>query len=129
MIALDTNILVRYLTADDPEQFELASELIERRLAIEDGGFVSIPVLCEMLWTLRSRYGRSQHQLRAIVVELLESANIVVDEAPVVRSALALPSIEVTDAIIHQIGLARGCEGTVTLDQDFARMEGVELLA
>ena len=129
MIALDTNILVRYLTEDDPVQSGLASELIDTRLSGANPGFVSIPVLCEMLWTLRSRYGRSQHQLRAIAAELLNSARIVVDEAAVVQLALALPSAEVTDAIIHEIGRARGCEGTLTLDQDFARLEGVELLS
>ncbi len=42
MIGLDTNILVRYLTQDDPLQSPKATEIIERRLTEETPGFVSI---------------------------------------------------------------------------------------
>jgi predicted nucleic-acid-binding protein len=41
MIGFDTNVIVRYLTQDDPVQSPKATELIERGLAEEDPGFVS----------------------------------------------------------------------------------------
>src|SRR5664280_2922475 len=45
MIGLDTNILVRYFTQDDPVQSYKATVLIEQRLTEQSPGFVSIVVL------------------------------------------------------------------------------------
>jgi predicted nucleic-acid-binding protein len=54
MIGLDTNILVRYLTQDDPVQFRKASEILERRLTEDNPGFVSIVAMVETVWVLDS---------------------------------------------------------------------------
>lgn len=129
MIALDTNILVRYLVQDDPVQADRAVRLFENELSSAESGFISLPVLCEMLWTLRSRYSRNPEQLRAIVAGLLKSREIVVDQADLVQAALIHREIGLTDAIIHELGRRSGCERTVTFDRDFAKLEGVELLA
>jgi predicted nucleic-acid-binding protein len=48
MIGLDTNILVRYLTQDDPVQSPSATELIERRLTEQDPGFISVVAMAEV---------------------------------------------------------------------------------
>lgn len=71
MIALDTNILVRYLTQDDQVQAARATRLIEEELSAARPGFILVPVLCEMLWTLRSRYRRGADELAAIVSGML----------------------------------------------------------
>jgi predicted nucleic-acid-binding protein len=52
MIGLHTNILVRYLTQDDPVQSRKATEIIERRLTEEQPGFVSIVAMVETVWVL-----------------------------------------------------------------------------
>lgn len=64
MRAIDTNVLIRFLTKDDPEQYTKARALIE-------GGdiFVATTVLLEAEWVLRSgyAYGRVDiiHALRS----------------------------------------------------------------
>ena len=52
MIALDTNVLVRYLTWDDEEQASEAANAIETA----DGLFVPTIVLCELVWVLKRAY-------------------------------------------------------------------------
>ena len=52
MIGLDTNILVRYLTQDDPVQSPKARELIEQQLTEENPGFLSVVVMAETVWVL-----------------------------------------------------------------------------
>jgi len=47
MIGLDTNILVRYLTQDDPIQSPKATEIFERRLTAENPGFLSVVAMVE----------------------------------------------------------------------------------
>ena len=55
MIALDTNVVVRFLVQDDPEQAALASEVISR-LAVDAPGFVSREVMVELIWVLERAY-------------------------------------------------------------------------
>ena len=129
MIALDTNVLIRYLAQDDPAQSDRATHFIESELSGSEPGFVSIPVLCEMLWTLRSKYGRDQQELAKILFHMLQTEQFVIDQAAIVTEALRQAPVEITDSIIHELGKARGCRRTVTFDPAFARSDGVELLA
>lgn len=128
MIALDTNILVRYLTQDDPILSSRAVIFIEEELSAGRPGFISVPVLCELLWTLRSSYGQAVPELRAVVAGLLKAERFVVDAAAAVEEALR-SAADPSDAIIHELGRLRGCTQTVTFDRKFARIDGVELLA
>ena len=52
MIGLDTNVLLRYLVQDDPAQSPKATEVIERRLSMENTGFVSLVCILEIVWIL-----------------------------------------------------------------------------
>lgn len=52
MVAIDANVLVRFLTGDHPEQSARARVLIEREEV-----FVATTVLLETEWALRSAYG------------------------------------------------------------------------
>jgi predicted nucleic-acid-binding protein len=128
VIALDTNVLVRYLAQDDPAQAQTATRFIEERLMADDPGFISTVVLCEIVWVLETCYQVATAEVAAIVKQLLDTRQIVVDEANAVRAALNHSSVDLVDAIIHELGRSRGCQATVTFDRKFARLEGVELL-
>ncbi|GLI93545.1 PIN domain-containing protein [Methylocystis echinoides] len=128
MIALDTNVLVRYLTQDDARQAEMATRFIEVELSPRRPGFLSAVVLCEILWVLEGCYGLDRVGLVTIVEGLLSSRQIVVENAVAVKAALRHDSADLSDAIIHEIGRARHCQRTVTFDRKFARLDGVELL-
>ena len=57
MIGLDTNVLLRYLTQDDPKQAERANNLILSQCTLQEPGQISLVVLCELVWVLRGAYG------------------------------------------------------------------------
>jgi predicted nucleic acid-binding protein len=57
MIALDTNLLVRYLVDDDPQQSRQAARLIEQAVARDESLFISDIVACETVGVLASAYG------------------------------------------------------------------------
>ncbi len=48
MIGLDTNVLVRYLTQDDPNQSKQANQIIDEQLTPGNPGFISSIVLIEL---------------------------------------------------------------------------------
>ena len=56
MIAVDTNVLVRYITNDDEEQSILATNLLEKYSGKEKSIFINNVVLCELVWVLSSGY-------------------------------------------------------------------------
>jgi predicted nucleic-acid-binding protein len=83
MIAFDTNLLVRALVMDNPEQVAIA-----RRLMAQDTVFISRTVLLETEWVLRSRYNKSRSELLAFFGALLETENTVVETAEAIGHAV-----------------------------------------
>lgn len=128
MIALDTNVLLRYLVQDGGEQAEIATTLIETGLSEAERGFVSLPVICETLWALGTTYKQPREQIREAVELLLAASQIEIEGPHIVQAAVAEEKTDIVDAIIHYSGLAHGCANTVTFDRKFARLEGVKLL-
>lgn len=127
MIALDTNVLVRYLVGDDAKQAAVARRLIEETLTSSEPGFVSLVVLVELSWVLDRVYGCPVNQVVSIFAELIASPTILVEQAAAVSAAIAQPHDDLADNLLHEIGKTHGCARTVTFDRKFARLPGVEL--
>ena len=129
MIGLDTNILVRYFTQDDPVQSYKATVLIEQRLTEQSPGFVSIVALAETVWVLE-RFYRLKKQEIAIVIERILGADalLVEHEAEV---ATALTAVwegrgSFADALVGAINNQAGCSRTLTFDQKALRLPGFD---
>jgi predicted nucleic-acid-binding protein len=128
VIALDTNILLRYLVQDGGEQADLASNLIEQDLSATSPGFVSLAVVCELVWALSRTYQQPRQTVAQALGLLLDSAQIDVERRECIELAILHPDQDVADSIIHFAGQLSGCTHTLTFDKKFARLDGVELL-
>ncbi|MEO1296749.1 MAG: type II toxin-antitoxin system VapC family toxin [Cyanobacteria bacterium J06636_16] len=85
MIGLDTNILVRYLTRDDEQQWRQAADLIQQNQPC----FITNIVLCEMVWVLRGASYRFQKKEIASALEaMLHSAAFEFENRSTVDQAL-----------------------------------------
>lgn len=85
MIAVDTNVLLRYLLGDDPAQSAKAGKLI----AGNDVVLVTDVVLVETLWTLKGKkYQLGKTRLIGVVQALFEEINIRFEDGQVVWMAL-----------------------------------------
>jgi predicted nucleic-acid-binding protein len=129
MIGLDTNILVRYLTQDDPIQSLRATEIIERRLTEENPGFVSIVAMVETVWVLDRAYQLAANEIAAAVERMLQIDVLVVENEQEVFSAMiALKGGQgsFADAVIAALGARAGCSCTLTFDQKALRLPGFE---
>ena len=132
MIGIDTNVLVRYLTQDDPKQSVVATRFIEGRLSAENPGFVSTITLCEIAWVLADRYGADRKSIRVTVEGLLATKQLVIERSELVWKALRAwegVAADFSDALIGQLAIAHGAEKTFTFDRTAARLPGFELLA
>lgn len=130
MIGLDTNVLVRYITQDDPAQSALATALIES-LNTERQGFVSLVSIVELYWVLTTCYDFTDEQVTQVFDILLRSQAVVVDRAAEVLRALRVfeqGRADFADCLIERIGSSAGCEQTLTFDTKAARHAGMTLL-
>ncbi len=129
MIALDTNVLVRYATRDDEPQFVRASEFMSS-LSRTKQGFLSTVVLVETWWVLCRAYKYDSVDTARYLTALLDSEELVVQEADTIRAALRDTSAgaDFADAVIARTAAAAGCAETVTFDKRAAEFAGMSLL-
>lgn len=83
MISVDTNVLVRLLTNDDPKQGAIAARLFSR-----EDIHVSKTVLLETAWVLRSAYELSEGVIRDALERLVAAPSVTVEDPPAVARAL-----------------------------------------
>lgn len=87
MIALDTNVVVRFLVNDDPTQFQRARALIAR-----GDIFIAPTVLLETEWVLRAGYRFRPHDIRRFLRALLGLPGVTIDDP--IRVARALDAYD-----------------------------------
>jgi predicted nucleic-acid-binding protein len=131
MIGLDTNILVRYLTQDDPVQSAKATEILELRLTAKSPGFVSVVAIVETVWVLDRAYGLTAQQVATAVERLLQVEVLTLEnEQEVFTAMVALKQGwgSFADVLIAELGARAGCTRTLTFDQKAGRLRGFELV-
>jgi len=131
MIGLGTNILIRYLTRDDPVQAAKATEILERRLTPKNPGFVSAVAMVETVWVLDRAYDLTAQEIAAAVERLLQVEVLAIEnEQEVFTAMVALKQGRgsFADALIAGLGVRAGCTRTLTFDQRAMRLPGFELV-
>ena len=132
MIALDTNILIRLLTKDDPVQTALAERLLEEASDADETCFISDPVLCEVEWVLESSYGARRGDVLAAMQELLSGDLFVFEDREVLRQAIVRyqeSKADFSDCLIAAKARARGARTTYTFERVLAQEQGFTRLA
>jgi predicted nucleic-acid-binding protein len=129
MIGLDTNIVVRYLTHDDPAQTAKAIELFAS-FSEDAPGFLSLIVLVESVWVLERSYGFKKDEIAHTVETFLRGREVVVERAELVSQALrsfSSTGVDFSDCLIERCGHAAECKYTATFDRR-ATAVGMQLL-
>jgi predicted nucleic-acid-binding protein len=130
VIGLDTNVLVRFLTHDDAAQTPIAIQLINSLTPVSPG-FISLVVLAELSWVLKSLYGIEKSEVELVLENFLRNDALVVERSEIVWQALRKfksTNAGFTDCLIERSCHAAGCNYTVTFDQKAATALGMRLL-
>lgn len=124
MIGLDTNVLIRYLTQDDPSQAEIANRMIQKVTAHSELLWVSQITLCEVVWVLDRAYKMSKVELMDILTLILQTQELVVEMHDVVWRALhdykMSKSVGFVDCLIGRLNEVNDCSFTYTFDKSAA---------
>ncbi len=128
MLAIDTNIVVRYLTADHPEQSPKAKALVDN-----EDVFVPTTVLLETEWVLRSVYGFAPARIVTSLAAFAGLPRVTLENAALAAKALGwtLKGMDFADAL--HLAAAQGCDGFASFDRRFAKAakehSGIEVRA
>ncbi|HVS30882.1 MAG TPA: type II toxin-antitoxin system VapC family toxin [Thermoanaerobaculia bacterium] len=117
MIALDTNVLVRYLVEDDVRQSAAAVRFIERAGAPL---FVTQIVMCELVWVLSFAYDVPRREIVSLLHQLRRAANLVIESADQVQRAIDSYGVQrgdFADYLIAERAQASGCTAIATFDR------------
>jgi predicted nucleic-acid-binding protein len=127
MLGIDTNVVVRLVVADNAEQTRRARRLIDQALSREEPILVSLLVLLESEWVLRSRYGFGREALLNIFRALLEARELSFEDEPALEEALFHwkdSACGFSDCLITAHNRQLGCRATATFDGKAARLPG-----
>jgi predicted nucleic-acid-binding protein len=115
-VALDTNLLVRLLTGDDPAQARKVAELIDTTPAC----FVPITVVLELEWVLRGAYRLERQAVITALEGLMGIRHVHLEQEELVRQALDAhrSGLDFADAL-HLLR-SEGCGSFATFDQALA---------
>lgn len=119
MIGVDSNVLIRFLTRDDEEQYEAAAALLGQ--APDRSVFLSLIVLVEVNWVLLRVYRRPRSEVLSTLDDLMDSRVFAIEERARVIRAISLARstrADFSDALIALGNETQGCDNTATFDID-----------
>ena len=126
MRAVDTNVLVRLITGDDPRQAASADAFIE------NGAWVSILAVAETTWVLSTVYKLSVTELASGVEMLLKHKHLTLQDSDAVAVALELfrsrPALGFSDCLMLQLARKAGHLPLGTFDRLLGRVAGTQKL-
>lgn len=127
MIALDTNVLVRYLVEDDAAQSARAAKRIAGASSTGDQLFISSVVFCEVAWVLVVAYKVQKAELIRVLRDLLRARQLAFESADALVQALEAYEGgrgDLADYVIRETALAYGCESIATFDKALTKEAG-----
>jgi len=131
VIGLDTNVLIRYIVQDDPEQARLATQALEAQCTSKSPGWINVIVLCELIWVLARGYGYDRQLISAVIRRILSSPELLVEEDEAVWQALKVyeqGTADFSDYLLGFLNHRAGASPTLTFDRKAAKEFFFELV-
>jgi predicted nucleic-acid-binding protein len=126
MRAVDTNVLVRLATRDEPAQLAAAESFIA------DGAWVSLLVLMETIWVLATGYRLAPEKIAVAIEIFLNHQDLAIQDGETVAAALERfrqrPSVGFSDCLILEVARKAGHLPLATFDRELARLDGAHKL-
>src|SRR5207247_18986 len=126
MRAVDTNVLVRLVTRDDPKQVRAAEAFVA------NGAWVPRLVLVEAMWALEAVYDLGPTEMATALEMFLSHKAVTLPDAEVVAAALAhyrkQRSLGVRLSLFLEVARKAGHLPLGTFDRRLSKLDGVQRL-
>ena len=131
MRGIDTNVLLRLVLLDEPNQAAAVQRLVRRHAGSREPIFVTSIVLCEFTWVLRRAYRFARTEVADALDRLMASDLLLIEHDESVRAAVDLyrdgPG-DFADYLIGAVSHSAGCRDIVTFDHDLRSAPGFTVL-
>ena len=117
MMGLDTNVLVRYLTQDDPEQSKIATRQIESG---NESFFITSTGMCELVWVLETAYDYDRPTISDTLGAILQTRQFTLEDKSSMEKALfdyQHNKGDFSDYVLGHKSRLGGCNRTLTFDR------------
>ena len=124
IVVIDTNLLVRYLTDDEPQKAKAVDVLLNRAGKGELRILIPSIVVAELVWVLESSYKMIADEIAKLVEAILNTPGIDVQDKRIIKAALSLyrtKEIDLIDAWIIEFAKAKGTKRIYTFDKKHFR--------
>lgn len=126
MRAVDTNVLVRRITRDDPRQVAAAETFVAK------GAWVPLLAIAEATRVLESVYERDPATIATAVEMLLSHEQLTVQDSEAVVAAVAQfrrrPRVGFSDCLMLEVARKAGHTPLGTFDRDLGKVDGAQKL-
>jgi predicted nucleic-acid-binding protein len=126
MRAVDTNVLVRLMTRDDPKQVAAAEAFVA------NGAWVPHLAVAEATWVLASTYERGPAAIATAVEMLLSHERLTVQDSETVAAAVGRfrkqPRVGFSDCLMLEVARKAGHMPLGTFDRALGKLDGVQRL-
>ncbi|HVP77621.1 MAG TPA: type II toxin-antitoxin system VapC family toxin [Thermodesulfobacteriota bacterium] len=119
-VVIDTNLLVRYLTEDDPQKAKAVDALLNSARKGEIKILIPSIVIAELVWVLESFYKMTADDVAGLVEAILNTPGIDTQDKSVIKAALKLyrsKKIDLIDGWIIEFAKVKGAKKIYTFDK------------
>jgi predicted nucleic-acid-binding protein len=132
-VVIDTNLLVRYLTDDEPQKAKAVDTLLNSASKGELKILIPSVVIAELVWVLESFYKMVADDITGLVEAILNTPGVDTQDKSVIKAALKIyrsKKIDLIDAWIIEFAKAKGAKKIYTFDKKhFRDAEEVEIVS
>jgi predicted nucleic-acid-binding protein len=124
MIAVDTNVLLRYLVPEDPVQSRLARSVIEDAVNRDGAVFIPTVVMCELVWVLDRSLKYKRAQIAHVLEQLITRDSFIFESRTALYCAwedYRLARGDFADYVIAHVVSLHGCSSVITFDRALTR--------
>ncbi|PZA09092.1 VapC toxin family PIN domain ribonuclease [Rhodopseudomonas palustris] len=128
MIAIDTNVLLRFFEADDnAAQTAAARDVVRSQGSV----FINPVVLVEFVWALRASFGLDRKAIHVRLQRILAAPEFVLPFGSSIERAVeqyGKGAADFADCVIGELNIALGCDATMTFDKKAAKTPSFRVL-
>lgn len=131
MMALDTNVLIRFLVKDDERQAQCVYKLFKKSEERQEAIFVPLLVVLETTWVLQSAYEIADEEILSALSTLLLMPVLLFEAPSVLQGFIASArevKLDLSDLLIAHAAKLSNCQSVYTFDKKAARFNYFELL-
>lgn len=126
MIALDTNVLVRFLVNDDKKQADAARKIIKEAELSKQPLLVTSLVVLELIWVLDAVYNVPREDIIGAISDLILMPALCFEKQSALRhfiSSASHSTFDLSDLLIALSAVELGCDTTLTFDNKASKFE------